>query len=221
MRCAAVLLSLTILGGADSCPLRIGQADTEQDSATTGDGLDLGGTRGAEWQVTHGGSTELVLEVGESAFAAVVDARLGVAQLGTSIVNLAGVCHRADLACPHQVLADRTLIVQPYDAVLLVSFQRRGPLAKFPAQVALPGQLSAGELTIPLDLDGAIEGLCGFQPASAIIATAKAADDKRATSITGRVTVSYSANCLNLSGGVALPQGAKLSLSAAFEATRR
>jgi hypothetical protein len=211
-------LALLFLLGADGCPLTMGDSSSSGTSSSSSS-LDLGGQNGATWQLTYETEVLVTLRLSSGQAAAQkVPLGSGVATLLGSAVSVSDLCFRTDMVCPQAVLPQQTGIQQPSTGSVLVGFNRRGPLAGV-GDNGLAGSLSGQDLTVPLNVSQAAQGMCAFNSGSTVLASAYAADAIRADTLQGRVIVVYSGLCASL-GGAVLPADSRIELSVGFAGKR-
>lgn len=221
-RLAVVAVAAGMLLGS-KCPVTVGDPVTEP-AANTGETLDIGGASGATWKVRADRTLTIRLRADGQVAATTVEAEAGTVTLLGRTLAISDFCWRTDTICPHQVLPDATVTQQPFgDGRLLVSFNRRGPLAGLIDRNALEGLLTGHDVAIPLAVGGAGEGICGLLASSGVLATARSSvvgEGSAANRLEGRVTVAFTGLCVGSGGnGDLLPEDT-LELSVAFTADR-
>ena len=232
-RLGIALSAFAMLLGADSCPLRLGDGTTSP-SASSGTALDLGGTQGATWTVTSERLLTATLRSAGRVAAKTTELSPGVVTLLGQTIDVGSLCWRNDVVCPQQVLPAALPLVQPEgsSARPVLGFNRRGPLARWPAGTGLAALLDGRELSAQLASGSAAEGPCALGPASMILATAEDGDPsasvtgdagaqaRRTTRLRGRITVAYDGGCVSYGGSGLVEAGSSLELSVGFTATR-
>jgi hypothetical protein len=212
-------LALLLLLGADGCPLTVGDSSSPSGTSSSSSSLDVGGQNGATWQLTYETDVLITLRLSSGQAAAQkVPLGSGIATLLGSAISVSDLCFRTDMVCPQAVLPVQTGIQQPSTGGVLVGFNRRGPLAGV-GDTGLTGSLSGQDLTVPLNVGQATQGMCAFASGSTVLASAYAANATRADTLQGRVIVVYSGLCATLAGAV-VPADSLLELSVGFAGKR-
>lgn len=214
---AAVLVAAIGMLLGSKCPVTVG--DTAEPVEMSGEALDVGGPAGAAWRVSADRTLTVRLRAEGQVASTTIEAEAGSVTLLGRTISIANFCWRTDAICPHQVLLDSTVTQQPFgDGRILVSFNKRGPLAELFDRNALEGLLTGRDVAVPLAVGYAVEGTCGLLASSGVLATARSTVDGQsglADRLEGRVTVSFTGGCV----GELLPEDS-LELSAAFTADR-
>jgi|GEM_PF-5588160 hypothetical protein len=229
-----------LLAGNTGCPLDFGQEKAEEDPITE-DVVDMGGSEGSTWRIAYDERIDVTLKAGDQSQTAAISPLDGPVQMNGAIVDLGSLCWRPDMLCPQQVLPTETMILQ-VGRQLLVGFNRRGPLAALAQQAGLAASLDGREVTAPLNIAPADQGICGLGAASMLLATVgeAAEEDPEASTdpdetaeeetegdppstadfMKGRINLAYTANCLILNGAAAMDPTVEVELSVGFTAKR-
>ncbi len=227
----AVPLLVLMTGGID-CPIALddptGKTSADGGAAPTS-AVDIGGTKGALWDVTF--STSIVVTShGPKHVKTKTISVSGVDTVGDSIINLGSFCSLANTLCPHKVLPTPLAIKQyaSQPSRPIIGFNRLGPLRIAKLLEGLIGSLVATQLKVPLGTDHMSEAKsdsCALGQASNITATVsdKAGNPvtTKATLIQGTIKLAYGSDCFTLSGKSVVPTGSRVELSMPFTARRR
>lgn len=219
------LFPLSLLSmGAGECPLASPGANEAAESPSADPNtLNVGGAEGALWRVTFDPEILVTLRAGQETVSQPVPLGEGLMTIAGQSIDVANFCWRTDTICPHQVLPAETMIIQRTPSrQILIGFNRHGPLASLKLN-GLAGQLDGRALSVPLAVGDATAGYCGLGQTSELIATAhpEEGDALNATSIEGRVALTYTGLCFNLGGSAAVENSLFLELSMKFTAARQ
>lgn len=222
LRLAAASLSMLLLMGAAAPKQGCGQG---LDNRAGEPGINVGGSSGAMWQLSYQDQVEVIVKRG----GVVVATQYASAAAGGEIdidgikVDLAALCAREDVACPHEVFPRQVRMTQPGAQLhlLYVEYNKTGPLAEVADQTLLGNVDSDFDFSIALGIGGALAGPCGLLSVSYATGNISGAGDPPiGQSLAGDIVTAYHGACVVSGVNGAAAAGLTVELRVPFTGTR-
>jgi hypothetical protein len=221
-RIAVTCLSIVVLMGAAAPKQGCGEGLNNRPNEP---GIDVGGSAGALWAMSYQDKVEVIVKRG----GVVIATQVASAAAGGEIdidgfkVDLAALCAREDVACPHEVFPAQVRMTQPGSQLhlLYVEFNKTGPLADIADRTLLGNVDSDQDFSIALGIGGAVAGPCGLLSVSYatgnIIGVGTPAVGR---SLSGDIVTAYHGACLVSGASGSAAAGLTVELRVPFTGTR-
>lgn len=189
-------------------------------------GIDVGGKTGAHWKVEYSNQLEIIVKkagavVSTTSYSLAAGGEIDMEGIK---VDLAELCARDDVACPHEVFPKEVLMTQPGSELhlLYVTYNPAGPLQDLTEKTLLGNVDSDDDFSIALGIGAAAKGTCGLLAVS--YATGHidndGGDPPSGIQMKGDIVTAYTGGCVLLGSQGSAGAGLTVEVRLPFNATR-